>query len=85
MKSLLQIWQFLWAWYNLPFSISILFFLGLSGLQFVGLGQEHEADQDLELDQDLDLEQDLDINPELDLDQEKLGLETEEASETDSD
>lgn len=64
----MQIWQFLWAWYNLPFSIAILFFLGLSGLQFVGLGQDQEADQDLDMDQDLDLEHDLDLDQDLDLD-----------------
>ena len=67
MSGLVQIWQFLWGWYNLPFSISILFFLGLSALQFVGLGGEQEIDQELGADADLDA--DLDLDTHLDLDQ----------------
>jgi len=70
MKGVIQIWQFLWAWYNLPFSISILFFLGLSALQFLGLGGEQDVEQDADvgLDADLDLDADIDLDADVDLD-----------------
>jgi membrane protein implicated in regulation of membrane protease activity len=68
MTGLLQIWQFLWDWYNLPFSISLLFFLGLSALQFIGLGGEQEIDQELEVDTDLDLDTGVDLDADIDLD-----------------
>ncbi len=68
MNGLVQLWQFLWGWYNLPFSISILFFLGLSALQFIGLGSDQEVDQDLDVDTDVDLDADVDLDLDADVD-----------------
>ncbi len=66
MQELTDLWTFITAWYNLPFSLALLAFLGLSVLQFIGLGGEHDADTDF--DHDLDLDHDVDLDHDLDLD-----------------
>ncbi|MCK6625998.1 MAG: YqiJ family protein [Anaerolineae bacterium] len=66
MQELSDLWTFVTAWYNLPFSLALLLFLGLSALQFIGLDQDHDADVDA--DADLDLDHDLDIDHDADLD-----------------
>lgn len=72
MQELTDLWTFVTAWYNLPFSLALLLFLGLSALQFIGLGQDHDADvdaeADLDLDHDLELDHDLDVDADADLD-----------------
>lgn len=68
MQALTELWTFVTAWYNLPFSLALLAFLGLSALQFIGLGGEHDADADL--DHDLDLDHEVDLDHDLDIDQE---------------
>lgn len=66
MQALTELWTFVTAWYNLPFSLALLAFLGLSVLQFIGLGGEHDADADF--DHDLDLDHDVDLDHDADLD-----------------
>jgi hypothetical protein len=70
MQPFIELWTFATAWYNLPFTLALLAFLGLSALQFIGLGGDQDADHDLDLDHELDLDHDLDIDQELDLDHE---------------
>lgn len=68
MQALTELWTFITAWYNLPFSLALLAFLGLAVLQFIGLGGEHDADADADLDHDLDLGHDVDLDHDLDID-----------------
>lgn len=72
MQALLELWIFITAWYNLPFTLALLAFLALSALQFLGLDHDHDADAEadlhLEVEHDLDLDHDLDIDHDLDLD-----------------
>lgn len=68
MQELTNLWTFLTAWYNLPFFLALLAFLGLSALQFVGLGQDHDVDADADADLDLDVDHDFDLDHDLDLD-----------------
>jgi hypothetical protein len=71
-QELTDPWTFVTSWYNLPFSLALLAFLGLSALQFVGLGHDHdadvEADAGLDVDHDLDLDHNLDLDHDLELD-----------------
>jgi hypothetical protein len=60
MNTLFELWEFMITWYNLPFSLALLAFLGLSLLQFIGLDQDPEADADIDLDHDIDVEADFD-------------------------
>lgn len=70
MQALAELWTFVTAWYNLPFSLALLIFLALSALQFIGLEQDHDADAELQvdLDHDIDLDSDLDLDHDLDVD-----------------
>lgn len=70
MQALTDLWTFVTAWYNLPFSLALLAFLGLSALQFVGLEQDHDVDTDVDVDADIDLDidHDFDLDHDLDLD-----------------
>jgi membrane protein implicated in regulation of membrane protease activity len=72
MQPLIELWTFATAWYNLPFTLALLAFLGLSALQFIGLGGDQDADldHDLDMDHELDLDHDLDMDHDLDLDHE---------------
>ena len=69
MKALVDLWTFATAWYNIPFTLALLAFLGLSALQFLGLEQDHDADADadvhVDLDHDVSLEHDLAIDHDL--------------------
>lgn len=71
MQTVIEFWQFIIAWYNVPFTLSLVAFLGLSGLQFIGLGGEQEldveADVDVDLDMDLAAEADIDVDVEPDI------------------
>jgi len=60
--------SFVFAWYNLPFTLALLLFLGLSALQFLGLGGEQDADIDADLDVDLDVEADVDLDADIEAD-----------------
>src|SRR5512136_387047 len=54
------------AWYNLPFSLALLAFLGLSAVQFIGLEQDHDAaadaDAHVDLDHDVSVDHDLSVD-----------------------
>jgi hypothetical protein len=69
-QALSELWTFITAWYNLPFSLALLAFLALSALQFIGLDQEHDTDAetDLDIDHDLDLDHDVDLDHDLEVD-----------------
>jgi membrane protein implicated in regulation of membrane protease activity len=68
-QALTELWTFATAWYNLPFTLALLAFLGLSAVQFIGLEQDHDADVDahVDLDHDVSLDHDLDVDHDLDL------------------
>ncbi len=75
MKIFADLWTFATAWYNFPFTLSLLGFLALSALQFVGLEHDHDADADVhvDVDHDLDLDHDLSVDHDMDLDHD-LGM-----------
>ena len=54
MANLKQLWEFIIAWYNLPFTIALLLFTALAMMQFFGLDQDPEAEFDADLDADAD-------------------------------
>jgi len=70
-KALADLWTFATAWYNIPFTLALLAFLGLSALQFLGLEQDHDASADadvhVDLDHDVSLDHDLAIDHDLSL------------------
>ena len=68
MQELLDVWTFATAWYNLPFTLALVAFLGLSALQFIGLDQDHDVEADADADVDLDVDHDLDLDHDLELD-----------------
>lgn len=78
MQILLDFCKFITAWYNLPFTLALLGFLGLSSLQFIGLGQEHDADadadvhvdvdHDISVDHNIDVDHDIAVDHDLDVD-----------------
>jgi membrane protein implicated in regulation of membrane protease activity len=69
---MMEIWSFVSAWYNLPFTILILFGLILVAMQLVGLGggEDHDSDldHDIHLDHDVDLDHDIDLAHDIDVD-----------------
>jgi len=67
-NTLIDLWTFITAWYNLPFTLALLAFLALSALQFLGLEHSHDTDIHADLDHDLDVDHDLDIDHDLDVD-----------------
>lgn len=60
----------IFIWYNLPFTLMLLFCVVLTALQLVGLGGDGGADADLDADFDLDadLDADIDLDAEVDVD-----------------
>ena len=68
MQALAELWNFAIAWYNLPFSLALLAFLGLSAVQFIGLEQDHDAAADAGADADADVHVDLDHDVSVDHD-----------------
>lgn len=66
MDALRDLWTFIWQWYNLPYTLSLLGTLFLGSLQFLGLADDVGlgADADLEVDGDLDAELDGDADGE---------------------
>jgi len=69
-QALAELWNFAIAWYNLPFSLALLAFLGLSAVQFIGLEQDHDAaagagadaDAHVDLDHDVSMDHDLSVD-----------------------
>lgn len=70
MQALAELWSFAIAWYNLPFSLALLAFLGLSAVQFIGLEQDHDAAADAGADADahVDLDHDLSVDHDVSVD-----------------
>ena len=72
MQALAELWTFATAWYNLPFTLALLAFLGLSAVQFIGLEQDHDAaadaDAHVDLDHDVSVDHDLDVDHDLAID-----------------
>lgn len=72
MQALTELWTFASAWYNLPFTLALLAFLGLSAVQFIGLEQDHDAaadaDAHVDLDHDVSVDHDLDVDHDLAID-----------------
>jgi len=66
MNTLNDVWLFITAWYNLPFTLALLAFLGLSFLQLIGFDQDPEADVDLDYDADVDVDMEADIETDVD-------------------
>lgn len=69
------LWSFLFAWYNLPFTVLLALCFVLAVLQLIGLGGDddsggggHDMDHDVDLDHDIDLDHDLDVDHDVDLD-----------------
>lgn len=65
MSGLANLWVFIWSWYNLPFTLSIMFCMFLSALQFTGLlgdAFDFDADADMEADFDFDADADADFD-----------------------
>jgi membrane protein implicated in regulation of membrane protease activity len=67
-----NVWSFISAWYNLPFTALLALCIVLAGLQLIGLGGEadHDADADAgaDLDHDVDLDHDADLDHSVDHD-----------------
>ncbi|MBA3533319.1 MAG: DUF1449 family protein [Ardenticatenales bacterium] len=74
MQPFQDLWAFFWASYNIPFTLSILLFLCLSALQFVGIiDLDGDMDFDVDADADLDVDADADMDGDADGDGEGLG------------
>jgi membrane protein implicated in regulation of membrane protease activity len=71
-QALAELWTFATTWYNLPFTLALLAFLGLSAVQFIGLEQDHDAaadaDAHVDLDHDVSVDHDLDVDHDLAID-----------------
>lgn len=66
MDILSALWAFIWAGYNLPFTIALIVCLFLSGLQFTGLVGDDGGDLDADADADVDSDADTDTDAEAD-------------------
>ncbi|MBL8056540.1 MAG: DUF1449 family protein [Anaerolineales bacterium] len=66
---LTQLWGFLTAWYNLPFTALLALGLGLAGAQWLGLAEDADDEVDAEADLAADADVDVDGAPEADLDE----------------
>ncbi len=61
MQTITDFGQFIIAWYNVPFSLSLLLFVGLAGLQLLGFSGEQDFDVDVNADVDADADVDTDV------------------------
>ena len=73
MQALAELWNFAIAWYNLPFSLALLAFLGLSAVQFIGLEHDHgaagaDADAHLDLDHGVSVDHDFGVDHDVSVD-----------------
>ena len=68
----MEFWEFLTAWYNVPFLIPLVFVFFLAILQLIGIGMESldfgGGDADLDIDADVDVDIDVDAEPDVDID-----------------
>jgi membrane protein implicated in regulation of membrane protease activity len=62
-----NIFGFLFAWYNLPYTVFLGLGFVLAGLQLFGLSQDHDSDVDADLDLDVDADADLDLDHDADI------------------
>ncbi len=62
------VWDFIFAWYNLPFTFLLGLCVLLAGLQLAGLGGDHDGDTDLDAEADADIDTDVDMDADADLD-----------------
>jgi membrane protein implicated in regulation of membrane protease activity len=85
-QALAELWAFATAWYNLPFSLALLAFLGLSAVQFIGLEQDHgtDADAHADFDHDMSVDHDLGVDHDLSVDHD-VSVEHDLAVEHDAD
>lgn len=61
MSGVRELWTFIWGWYNLPFTLSLVVCTFLSVLQFIGwVGDEFDLDGDADADGDMDADADAD-------------------------
>ena len=60
--------RFLFAWYNLPYTVLLIFGLLIAALQLFGLSHDGDADADADLDADVDADVDADTDVDLDHD-----------------
>ncbi len=60
--------SFLFAWYNLPYTILLLICIVLAGFQLIGFGGEHDSEGEAGVDHDADLDHDVDLDHGADLD-----------------
>ena len=60
-------WTFLFAWYNLPFTLMLVLGLLLAGLQLLGLSHDGDADADASVDADSDVDVDADVDADADV------------------
>lgn len=63
---LFNIWSFLTAWYNLPFTVLLGLGVFVAIMQLVGMGGDDDGDGDL--DHDVDMEHDVDMDHDVDVD-----------------
>lgn len=63
-----SIWTFLFAWYNLPFTLMLGLGVVLAGLQLLGLSHDGDADTDVDTDVDVDGDVDVDVDADADID-----------------
>jgi membrane protein implicated in regulation of membrane protease activity len=63
-----NLWSFLVAWYNLPFTFMLALGVLLALLQFVGLSHDGDADADADVDVGADVHADLDAETDIDAD-----------------
>ena len=65
---LTEVLSSIFVWYNLPFTLMLLFCGVLMALQLIGLGGDGDADADLDADFDADVDLDADLDADIDLD-----------------
>lgn len=61
-------WTFLFAWYNLPFTLMLMLGVVLAGLQLFGLSHDGDADADADVDAHVDVDADMDADLDVDAD-----------------
>ena len=61
-------WTYLFAWYNLPFTLMLMLGVVLAGLQLLGLSHDGDADADVDADVDVGADIDADVDADVDVD-----------------
>ena len=60
--------SFLFAWYNLPFTVLLIACIVLAVFQLMGLGGDHDSEGEAGVEHDADLDHDVDLDHGADLD-----------------